>query len=235
LLIVFKYTSNQSAIKRVRADIKAHLLALKLFKESATVALRAQGRILLGAFKLMVLAIVPMLVMLVPVSLLLEQLALWYQSRPLEVGEDAVVTVKLNGDGRSTWPAVRLEPSNALICTTGPVRIQSDRAICWNIRGRESGYHRLVFDVDAQPVEKELAIGSGYMRVSTRRPGWNWWDALRYPCEEPFGANSPVQSIEVEYPDRSSWTSGTDLWVIYWFIVSMVAALCFRRLIKVSV
>ncbi len=35
LLAVFKYTSNQRAIKRVRNDINAHLLALKLFKDSA--------------------------------------------------------------------------------------------------------------------------------------------------------------------------------------------------------
>ena len=47
LLVVFKYTSNQRAIKRVRDDINANLLALKLFKDSTAVSLRAQGRILL--------------------------------------------------------------------------------------------------------------------------------------------------------------------------------------------
>ena len=44
--VVFKYTSNQRAIKRARDDIKAHLLALKLFKENTRVIFRAQGRIL---------------------------------------------------------------------------------------------------------------------------------------------------------------------------------------------
>src|SRR5207248_7289803 len=73
LLYVFKYTSNQRAIRRVRNDINAELLALKLFKDSPLVALRAQGRILLGAAALFVHAIVPMLVMVVPVCLLLGQ------------------------------------------------------------------------------------------------------------------------------------------------------------------
>ena len=41
LLIAYKYTSNQRAIKRVQDDIKAHLLALKLFKDSASVAVQA--------------------------------------------------------------------------------------------------------------------------------------------------------------------------------------------------
>ena len=71
LLAVFKYTSNQRAIKRVRDDIKAHLLVLKLFKDSALVVVRAQGRVFAGAFWLLVFSLVPMAVMLVPVMLIL--------------------------------------------------------------------------------------------------------------------------------------------------------------------
>jgi len=70
LLAVFKYTSNQRAIKRVRDDIKAHLLVLKLFKDSALVVVRAQGRVFAGAFWLLVFSLVPMAVMLVPVMLM---------------------------------------------------------------------------------------------------------------------------------------------------------------------
>src|SRR5262245_32425105 len=95
-LVAFKYTSNQRAIKAVRSDIKANLLALKLFKESPWVTLRAQGRVLWGALRSVALAVVPLLVMAVPVCLLLGQVALWYQVRPLPVGEEAVITVKLN-------------------------------------------------------------------------------------------------------------------------------------------
>ena len=49
MLAVFKYTSNQGAIKRVRNDIDAHLLALKLFKDSASVALERRGAVSWGA------------------------------------------------------------------------------------------------------------------------------------------------------------------------------------------
>jgi len=234
LLAVFKYTSDQRAIQRVRNDINAHLLALKLFKDSARVSLRAQGRILRGAFWLFVLAIMPMLVMVVPVTLLLGQLALWYQVRPLRVGEDTVITLKLNGDAGSAWPAVSLQPSDAVEVTVGPVRVRSKREVCWNVKARERGSHRLVFQVGDQPSSKELAIGDGLMRVSAQRPGWDWSAILLNPGEEPFRPDHPVRSIEINYPHRSSWTSGTDSWVIYWFVVSMVAALCFRRAMNVA-
>ena len=233
-LLAFKYVSNQRAIKRVKDDIKANLLALKLFKDSAAVALRAQGSILFAALRLMTLSLVPTVVMIVPVLLILGQLALWYQARPLHVGEDAVVTVSLKPADSAAASTVELEPTSAIENALGPVHIRSKHEVCWNIRALESGYHRLTFHAGSETVEKELAIGDGFMRVSKLRPAWQWLDALVNPWEKPFAADSSIQSIEIDYPSRDSWTSGTDYWVFYWFIVSMVAGFCFRRPFNVN-
>src|SRR5688572_23322947 len=73
MLVMFKYTSNQRAIKQVRRNIRANLLAVKLFKDNITVGLRAQINILVNAFRLLIFAVVPMLVMFVPMCLLLGQ------------------------------------------------------------------------------------------------------------------------------------------------------------------
>jgi hypothetical protein len=235
MLAAFKYSSDQRAIKRVRDDINANLLALKLFKDSARVALRAQGRVLYGAARLFVLAVVPMLVMAVPMTLLLGQLALWYEARPLNPGEDAVITLKLSGDPTASWPAVSLRRTEAVDVTAGPVRVGKSREVCWNVKARERGGHRLVFQVGEYSVAKELAIGDGFMRVSTERPGWEWSSILLNPWERPFRPDEPVRSIGIEYPERASWTSGTGYWVIYWFVVSMIAALCFRGALKVNI
>ena len=107
MLVIFKYTSNQRAIKRTRSDIKANLLALSLFKDNVWISLRAQASVLAGAFRLLILAVVPMLVMLIPMCLLLSQLALWYQARPLHVGEEALLTLRLKETPESNWPTVR--------------------------------------------------------------------------------------------------------------------------------
>jgi hypothetical protein len=236
LLAVFKYTSRQRSIKAVRSDIKAHLLALKLFKDSPRVTLRAQGRVMWGACRLLALSIVPMLVMLLPVCLLLAQLALWYQSRPLKVGDEAVITVKLGGKPGDPLPAVQLQPNEALETTVGPVCVLSKREICWNVKATNAGDHRLTFLVDGKPVTKELAVGDGYMRVSTERPEWSWSDALLHPSEEPFAPDAPVQSITIDYPERTSWKIlGIEPWILYWFAVSMVAGLASRRMLNVHI
>jgi hypothetical protein len=242
LLVVFKYTSNQRAIKRTRDNIKANLLALKLFKESASVALHAQGSILAGAFWLLIYAIVPLLVMIVPVLLILGQLTLWYESRPLQVGEETIMTLKLNCDTTSPWPEVQLQPIDAVEVNVGPVRVLSKGEVCWNIRARHAGYHRLAFDVAGEAVNKELAVGDSFMRVSAQRPAWSWSDILLHPSEQPFRSYSAVQSIEIDYPERDSWTSGVHFrifgvssWVIYWFVVSLVAGFCFRGVLSVNI
>jgi uncharacterized membrane protein (DUF106 family) len=236
-LAIFKYTSNQRAIKRVKDDIKANLLAVKLFKDSILVTLSAQGQVFLGAFRLFVLALVPMAVMMVPALLILGQLALWYQARPLRVGEAAVVTATLTHDDSSDFatPEIRLQPNSSIEVATGPVHVLSKREICWKIVARENGYHNLLFQAGEQTAEKGLAIGDHFMRVGTEKPKWSWSDVLLNPDEPPFGPDSLIQSIEIEYPQRSSWTCGTDTWVIYWFVVSMIAALCCRRLLNVNI
>ncbi len=235
LLGVFKYTSNQKAIKRVRDDVNANMLALKLFKDSVKVAFRAQGRLFVDAFWLFVHGVVPLLVMVVPVTLLLGQMSLWYQQRPLHVGEEAVVTLKLNGGPDESFPEVTLQSGGAAGTTLGPVRVASKREVCWNIVAREGGLHRLTFQVRDQTAEKELAVGDGFMRVSAQRPGWDWSEVLTHPRERPFPPHSLVRSIEIDYPRRVSWTSGSDWWVVYWFAVSLVAAFCFKGALKVNV
>jgi hypothetical protein len=234
MLISFKWTSNQKAFKRTRQDIRASLLTVKLFYDNMPAGFRAQGRVLVGAARMLVLAIVPVLAMIVPMLLLCSQLALWYQARPLQIGEETVIVMKLGGADDAPLPAATLEATSAIADLNGPVRVVSQREICWKIRAREDGLHRLVFQVDGYPVEKELAVGDGFLRVSLRRPNWDWWEALMHPREAAFDSAATVQSIDVEYPARASWTSGTNYWFLYWFAVSMIAFLCCRGIFKVN-
>ncbi len=174
-----------------------------------------------------------MLVMVVPISLLLAQLSLWYQARPLRVGEETVVTLRLDG-AEASWPDVRLEPAPPIEVAVGPVRVLAKREVCWSIRARESGYHRMLFRVDDVACEKELAVGEGFMRVSRQRPGWYGMDIVEHPWEKPFASDGCVRSIEIDYPERSSWVSGANSWVIYWFLVSTVAAWLLGRWLHVN-
>jgi len=235
LLIIFKYTSNQRAIGKVRDEIKANMLALKLFKDSISVTLKSQVKLFKCAFQLLFYSIIPLLVMIIPVSLLLSQLGLWYQSRPLKVEEETIVTMKLNKQTNSSLPKVNIESIPAAEVLIGPVRVFSKNEICWKIKALEEGYHHIVFNVGGKQVQKDLAIGNGFMRLSQKRPGLKITDVLKHPLEKPFSPDSIVQSISINYPVRGSITSGTDWWMIYFFAISLVSALLFKPFLKVRI
>ncbi len=233
LLIIFKYTSNQHAIGKVRDNIKANMLALRLFKDEIAVTLQSQGRVFRSAFGLLYHSLRPMLVMILPVSLLLAQMGLWYQFRPLLPGEEALVTMKLASG--NPMPEAEIIPHPGIAVTIGPIRVPSKNEIYWQIKSLSEGKHQLAFQLENQTFEKHVVVGQGFMRISAVRPGPHWSDILLHPVEKPFTPESPVQSISVDYPDRTSWTSGTDWWLVYFFIASMAFALLFKPFLKVRI
>lgn len=235
MLVVFKYTSHQTAIKETRNQIKANLIALSLFKDNVRVGVRAQCRILANAGKLLLLSAAPMIVMTIPMVLVLGQLALWYQARPLQVGEEAVMTVQLHSSFTDAVNEVHLGTDENFEVTIGPVRIPSNNMVCWTIKPSQQGIHELTLKFGKQAFIKQLAVGDGFLPTSLKRPAREWTEMLLHPREPAFFLDSPVQSIEIAFPDRKSWTAGTDWWLVYWFAVSMVAAFAVKPLLGVNI
>jgi uncharacterized membrane protein (DUF106 family) len=73
------------------------------------------------------------------------------------------------------------------------------------------------------------------MRISTQRPAWQWADILWHPAEKPFGPDSVVQSISIDYPDRYAQFLGIPLWLIYFFIASLIFGFLFKPFLKVKI
>ena len=235
MLLLFKYTSNQTAIGRVRDVIKANLLAMKLFKDNIPVVLKSQVKILLNALLLLIHSLRPMFVMIIPFTICLGQLGLWYQSRPLAVGEQAIIVIQLPESDTEPMPQVTLTPSASAQVTIGPVRVPSKRQVFWQIQATEPGLHTLTFQVADQQVQKDLAVGDDMMSVSIARPGLDIGDLILHPAEKPFEKNSPVHSISIGYPDRTSKLTGTDIWIVSLFAISMVFAFICKPFLNVKI
>lgn len=233
-LLAFKYLSNQNGIKRTRDTIKSNLLALSLFRDELRVSLRCQLGILIGALQLFYYSLIPMLVMALPVMLLLGQLSLWFQVRPLRIGEESVVTVQLAAIS-SSLPEVELLPTAFVSLQAGPVRVLNKRIVCWKFLTVESGQQQLSFRVDGKILTKDLAVGAGFRPTSLKRPGRDLTQLLMHPREAPFAVDSPVQSIDIEYPHRESWTCGSNSWFYYFLTISLITTFVAKPLLNVNI
>ena len=88
---IFGKVSDQDTIRQVRERIRGNLIGVRLFQSDIGVVLQLQRRIFGDTFSYMRYALVPMVVLLVPVVLIMTQLNLRFAARPLEPGESAVI------------------------------------------------------------------------------------------------------------------------------------------------
>jgi hypothetical protein len=225
MLIAFRYTSNQAGIGRAKDDIKAHLLAMKLYRDELRVVLSSQPRILWAILRLQRYVLTPVLILALPMLLVMAQMGIRYQWRPLNVGERTNLIVELR-DAKASGADVTMEPHEGIVVEAGPV--PGGGKVALRIRGEVPGRHAIHLRCGSATVDKEVVVGNAFSRVSAMRPDATWTDQLLHPAETPLSAQTPVKRIIVEYPQVKSYICGANWWVAYFFVVSMAAALVLK-------
>lgn len=237
MLLIFRLTSNQSRIKEAKNKMQAHLIEILLFKDSPRIILSAQKRLLLYNAQYMKHALKPMLYMILPVSLMLIQLDGWFGYRPLNIGESAIVSVKLSEDGPKTLSNVSIDVDKGLIVETPPLRIPENGEINWRVRADTPGEHIITVNASGHATRKKVEVFQTKLtRLSRVMVGSNFWDILMNPGEGPIKENSFISKIGVGYPTRKiaifGWQSN---WLLLFFILSIAGGFAFRKIMKTEI
>jgi len=230
MLFIFRRTSNQEGIRRTKNKIKAHLLELRLYKDSLPVSLRAYGNILLANLRYISHSVKPMLVMIVPILLILIQLNLWFGYDSLPLGQAALLKVMLE-DGQNEPPSdIALEASSGITVETPALWIEESREIDWRLRAREKGIHSIVFHRGQNSFSKKVAIAQNALsRISAVKPGSNVFDEIFNPGEKPLPGKLGLRSVEVAYPSKRMNLFG---WRLHWLIVFIALSIVFGFALK---
>lgn len=226
MLWIFGKVSNQPAIKRVKNQIRANLLAVRLFDEHLSVFLKIEMRLLGRVLVYMKHSFAPMAVMLIPIFLLLVQLNLFYAARPLRVGESFLLKVLL--PNRAAMEHVALEADTGVRVETPAVRIPSDLEIAWRLRAEKPGRHRMIVSVGDRKEDKEILVETGFGPLSVMRTA-KPLDMLLYPGEPLLKESHGLRSIQVAYPNAEMSVMG---WRINWLVVFFVLSIAFAFLMK---
>ena len=230
MLWVFGRTSNQAAIRKVKAELYAHLYEMRLFTDEPLLIWKAQWGLLKANVRYLAMMMVPALVLTVPMVLIFAQLECFYGYAPLEPGQQAIVTVQMKSEGGQV-PVLRA-PDGISVDSPG-IRMDGGQQISWRIRALRPVTGDMQFVFPDATVEKSVQAGMGPQYVSERRVS-SAIDLIWHPAESRIAAG-PVDWIELRYPAATVHALGLDLhWLIWMLILSMASGLVLKRRFRVS-
>ncbi|MFQ5823229.1 MAG: hypothetical protein ACE5JB_04160 [bacterium] len=236
MLFVFKATSDQTGIKKAKNLVTGHFLAIRLYRDDISLMLDTMKNIFLSILFYMIKSLRPMLFLIVPVGIVLIQLGIRYEYRPLNVGETTVVSLRLNDHAESVvLNEVELDLPDGLSMEIPPVRIQQLDEINWRIKAEKPGIYNLVFRYNDKTLNKRLQVVESLVPISTQIASDNFITALLNPGESSLPNASAATSISVMYPKRDFKFLGITLhWLVAFFVFSLIFGFSLKRFVGVE-
>jgi hypothetical protein len=234
MVVVFRYTSDQKAIHIAKNQLKAHLLAVRLYQDQLPVVLSSYGRIIRGTGRYLRLAFKPLLFVILPLVLLIVQLDRYLGWTPLEAGQTFLVKVRTaTADALSE---ASLQLPQGMTITAPAVHVPADNEVVWRVVADKEGNYNVEVAAADQVLSKRVVVSSSMARLSPIRLRGHFWERMFFSGEPALPESSPIQSIEVGYPSRSvdfAWLEWNWIWLF--FILSLVAGFCFKSVLGIEI
>jgi hypothetical protein len=250
LLAAFKLTSNQRALAAAKRRMQANLFELRLFQDDPRLVMRVAFELLLQQAVYLRYAFVPLVWVALPLAILAAHLHVRYGYDGLRPGHAALVTVRMkvaagasgvvgaagsaaNGAAR---PAITLDAPSGLRVETPGVWAAPLRETAWRVAAERDGDYELRISANAAAaaITKRVRVTPLVVARSATRPSSSIWDQLWMPAEAPLPGDSPIEAIDITYPERAISVFGFPLhWLAVFVILSTLFAFLLRPVFKV--
>jgi hypothetical protein len=236
MLVVFGRTTNQAALRRVKAAIVASIIEIWLFKDKPGLMFGAAAKVLRHNLSYLRYSLVAVVFVIVPVLLIMVQLGIRYAHRPLTPSEEAIVSVKLAPQADPTYADLDLLAPEGVEVLTPPLRMEDEGEVDWRVRADKPGTYELKIRGQGTELSKKLVVENSIVPLAPVRSKALSWDFFLYPVEKPLPKESSVKSIEVGYPPARLDVAGINInWLIVFFVVSVVAGYAVKGIFHVEV
>jgi uncharacterized membrane protein (DUF106 family) len=234
MVVLFGYTSDQKAIGIAKDQLKAHLLAVRLYRDQIPVVMGSYGKILRGTGRYLKLAFKPLLYVIIPITLLIVQIDRFLGSSPIPVSTPFLLTAHLAGSDVPSEVTLDLPPEISM--TAPAVHIAGVNEIVWRLVGAKEGEYEVKIAAAGQSAAKAVCVGGDLPRISTVRLRGQFWTRMFSSAEPALPENSPIDSISINYPDRNIDIVGYGMnWIWLFFILSMIAGFIFKELLGIQI
>jgi uncharacterized membrane protein (DUF106 family) len=234
MVVLFRYTSNQKAIARAKDQLKAHLLAVRLFQDQLQVVGRAYGRILGGTARYLRLAFMPLLIAIVPITFLIVELDRYFGWEPLQPGQAFLLSAKLKTEDAVNSADLQLPAE--LTATAPAVHDAVDNSVIWRVVAARDGRYNVNIASGGESASKEVLVSSKLVRLSPERVRGSFWKRMFYSTEPALPNDGSIQAISVDYPAREvgvfTWKAN---WIMWFFFISLIAGFIFKSALGIEV
>ena len=233
MVLVFAWASDQKAIHTAKDQLKAHLLAVRLFQDQLPVVVRSYGRIIVGTGRYLRLAFKPLLYAIIPITALIVFADLYLGFTPLNAGATFLIKVHTTDANALDDVSLQLPPE---IQTTAPaVHVPAKNEVIWRASATRNGSYAINVMDPGQTFSKSVVVSDGIPRVSPIRLK-KFWERVFISDESVLPASSHVESIEVLYPARDIYFLGMEWnWIWLFFVLSLIAGFAFKSILGIEI
>jgi hypothetical protein len=232
-LLVFKRISHQQGIKAAKNKIKGHLIEIRLYQDDLAVVARAIGKVLARNLQYLAYNFGPFVPLAIPFVFVLAQLVVRYAFAPVPVepvsaqvmpGRGTMLLVTLDAEHAGLAAGLRIELPDGVRALSPLVRNAARGRACQEVVASRAGTHEIGFVLaNGERQTKRLVAGTLARTLQPERSD-GLLDALLWPAEERFPAESAFAKIAFRYPDSDlGWLPGGVGGVLIVFLVASMA------------
>ncbi|MEN8223050.1 MAG: hypothetical protein ABFR36_07300 [Acidobacteriota bacterium] len=237
ILYILKYISFPKKIVESKEKIKAHIFAIRIYKDFWKVIVSSFFKSLFHTFRYFVFNLAPFLIIIPLLLPVFSQMEVRYGMRPYNPGETFIIKADL--DKGYSKSEVSLEKNELVKPKMRPVFInawldeektKSISVVNWKLEAVKEGKAELGIRIGNRVFNKSILVGKSGDPLSNRKYMDSNFNHFFYPVEELIENNDVLRSVKISYPGKLVDFLGIKMhWILWNLIIVLIVILAFRK------
>jgi hypothetical protein len=228
VLYIYKWVSSPTGIKSTKNQIKANILAIRLYKDLWKVIVSSFFKSLYYTFKYFILNFGPVLLIIPILFPAFAQMDARYGLKPFQIEDEIILKAKFAHDIKGM--TIELQENPHFKLKMNPVFIKSLKEVNWKLEVAKEGITEIQVKVGDRIFEKKLVLGKFRGALSNKMLNKSSWSHFLYPVDPLLPQDGEVVELSVHYPGKDISFLGIEMnWLIWNLILVVLVVLAFKN------
>lgn len=240
VLFIFKYFSNQEAIKQQKKIIFAYILQIRLYQDQLCLILESIFNIFKHNLLYLRYYLLPLLILLLPIFFVSTQVNNRCCYQPFQPGDEFIIKVMGNDYSSETrFQEIQCQTSQGMKLMTPALRIPEKKTVFWRAKVMKSpllNIQKIFLHVPGHPqVSKQIAAGILLNRFHPETLQFHPWKGWLFSAEPFLKPEGGIDLIVVDYPRQKYQFLFFQLdGIILFFLLTLFLSFILKRLLNIT-